>query len=70
MKVRELIAKLMECDPDAMVVVYSDLDEGADFASNILVTQTGFTNDPQRPYVKGDWPDSGIKVRLPMVIIL
>ena len=68
MKVRELVARLMECDPEAMVMVYSDLDEGASFLSGEFhVTVTGDLTD--RWYVKADWPDARLKSRTPLVII-
>lgn len=69
MKVRDLISRLMEMDPDAMVMFYSDLDEGASFASGeFIVTRTG-EDVGERWYVKGDYPDVGLKTRLPLVII-
>lgn len=69
MKVRELIARLSEMNPDAMVMLYSDLDEGASFAmGEFLVTTTG-ADFADRWYVKGDYPDRGLKSRIPLVII-
>lgn len=67
MKVRELIAALMEQDPDADVMVYSLTDEGASWANGILASVRGSLDD--RPYVKGDWPDVGARKAKPIVII-
>ena len=59
MKVQELIAALMEMPGDAEVMVYSRLDEGADWAHDILLSQLGDWQDENRPYIKADWVDRG-----------
>ncbi len=69
MKVRELLALLMESDPEAQVMVYSEVDEGASWASGVIRCTTSMVLEDHRPYVKGDWPDRGMKSKLPLVII-
>lgn len=62
MTVAELIAELKKQPQDVQVIVYSHLDEGADWAHGVICDTTGNTrthDERPRPYVKGDWPDYG-----------
>jgi hypothetical protein len=69
MKVRELIARLSKMNPEAMVMLYSELDEGASFAmGEFIATRTG-EDIENRWYVKADYPDCLMKARVPLVII-
>ncbi len=55
MTVAHLIALLQAQDPEAKVIVYSELDEGCDWAHDVMSAVGGEYDN--RPYVKGDWID-------------
>lgn len=58
MKVRELIAALMEQDPDAEVILYNNLDESGSWAHGVLASERGDMTD--RPTARHIWPDDGM----------
>lgn len=66
MTVKELMAKLAECNPNATIMLYCRDAEESDFANRVVETTLGDLKG--RWYVKGDWADCGHEAG-PAVII-